>query len=122
IKRAKKLGLKTLVCADEPETTAAAAALNPDIVAVEPPELIGTGIPVSKAKPEVITSTVDLVRKISRELIILTGAGISAGEDVYIAIRLGTQGVLVASAIVKAKDPYQVMKDMALKALEAWGK
>lgn len=122
IKRAKKLGLKTLVCADEPETTAAAAALNPDIVAVEPPELIGTGIPVSKAKPEVITSTVDLVRKISKELTILTGAGISAGEDVYIAIKLGTQGVLVASAIVKAKDPYQVMKDMALKALEAWEK
>ncbi|HDM88828.1 MAG TPA: triose-phosphate isomerase, partial [Candidatus Bathyarchaeota archaeon] len=27
--------------------------------------------------------------------------------------RLGTKGVLVASGIVKAKDPYQVMKSFA---------
>ena len=119
IKKAKKLSLEQIVCADVPETAAAVSVLNPDIVAVEPPELIGTGIPVSKAKPEVITRSVELVKKHNPDIVLLTGAGISKGEDVYAAIRLGTLGVLVASAIVKAKDPYAVMKDMAENALKA---
>ncbi len=120
IKKAKELGLKTLVCADVPETGAAVAVLKPDMVAVEPPELIGTGIPVSKAKPEVIIRSVELIRKVNSEAIILTGAGISKGEDVYAAIKLGTNGVLVASAIVKAKNPYEVIKDMALNGIKAF--
>ncbi len=119
IKKARKLGLETLVCADVPETGAAVAVLEPDMVAVEPPELIGTGIPVSKAKPEVITKSVELIRRVNKDVKILTGAGISSGEDVYAAVKLGTIGVLVASAIVKAKDPYSVIKDMAVKGLEA---
>jgi triosephosphate isomerase len=119
VKKAKKLGLKTLVCADVPETGAAVAVLEPDMVAVEPPELIGTGIPVSKAKPEVITRSVELIRRVNKDVVILTGAGISRGEDVYAAIKLGTLGVLVASAIVKAENPYDVIKDMALNGLKA---
>lgn len=120
IKHARELGLETLVCADVPETGAAVAVLKPDMVAVEPPELIGTGIPVSKAKPEVITNSVDLIRRVNAEVKILTGAGISRGEDVYAAIKLGTIGVLVASAIVKSDKPYEVIKDMAINALKAF--
>ncbi len=119
VKKARKLGLYTLVCADVPETGAAVSILGPNIVAVEPPELIGTGVSVSKAKPEVITNSVELIRKVNKDVIILTGAGISTGEDVYKAVELGTAGVLVASAIVKAKDPYTVIKDMAENAKKA---
>ncbi|HDD26319.1 MAG TPA: triose-phosphate isomerase [Acidilobales archaeon] len=122
IKKAKDLGLETLVCADTPETSAAISALKPELLAVEPPELIGTGIAVSKAKPEVITNTVSYVRKINKEVIILTGAGISSYEDVAAAIRLGTSGVLVASAIMKAKNPGKVIDDMAKAAVEAFSK
>ncbi len=118
IKKARKLGLHTLVCADVPENAAAVAVLEPDIIAVEPPELIGTGIPVSKAKPEVITRSVELVRRVNENVLLLTGAGISKGEDVEIAVKLGTVGVLVASAIVKAKNPYEVIKSMAVHALK----
>jgi len=32
------------------------------------------------------------------------------------AIRLGTKGVLVASGVVKAKDPYRVLLDFAQAA------
>ncbi|MEQ9715012.1 MAG: triose-phosphate isomerase [Candidatus Asgardarchaeum sp.] len=119
IKRAKDLKLITLVCSNNPEVSAAVAALRPTIVAVEPPELIGTGIPVSKAKPEVITNTVALVRSVNKEVHILTGAGISKGDDVKAAIKLGTEGVLLASGVVKAKDPYSVLKEMAISALKA---
>lgn len=119
IKKARALGLEVLVCADEPEIGASVAVLNPDMIAVEPPELIGTGISVSKAKPEVITKSVELISKVNQRVKMLTGAGISTGEDVYAAIKLGTVGVLVASAIVKAKDPYAVIREMALNAIKA---
>ncbi len=117
--KAKELGLETLVCGDTPEVGAAVAVLEPDMIAVEPPELIGTGIPVSKAKPEVVTKSVELIRKVNPKVKILTGAGITTGDDVAAAIKLGTIGVLVASAVMKAKDPYKVIKDMAEKALQA---
>lgn len=105
--------LISLVCANTPAISAAVAALKPDIIAVEPPELIGTGIPVSKSKPEVVTGTVRLVREINKDVTLLCGAGISHGEDVAVALKLGTQGVLVASGIVKAKDPYRVLLEFA---------
>ena len=111
--RAKEAGLETLVCADTPTTSAAVAALQPSAVAIEPPELIGTGIPVSKAKPEVVTNTVAKIRKIDEHIPILTGAGITAGDDVAKALELGTQGVLVASAIVKAKDWETKIRELA---------
>lgn len=108
-----KNNLISLVCANNPNISAAVATLRPDILAIEPPELIGTGIPVSKAKPEVITNTINLVRKVNPKITILCGAGISRGEDVAAALKLGTQGVLVASGIVKAKDPYSVLLEFA---------
>ncbi len=116
INRAKDLGLKTLVCANTPKVAAAIAALSPDMIAVEPPELIGTGISVSKAKPEVIVNTVQAVRRISSEVIILTGAGITNDDDVRAAVKLGTQGVLVASAVMKSKAPRNKILELA-KAL-----
>jgi len=113
VKRAKEVGLVSCVCANNPATSVAVAALRPDITAIEPPELIGTGISVSKAKPEVITDTVRLVRQIDKEMPILCGAGISQAEDVVSALKLGTCGVLVASGVVKAKDPYNVLYSFA---------
>ncbi|MGA2767273.1 MAG: triose-phosphate isomerase [Candidatus Bathyarchaeia archaeon] len=105
--------LLSVVCANNPTISMAAAALKPDLIAIEPPELIGTGIPVSKAKPEVVTGTIQLVRKVNKKVVILCGAGISHGEDVKAALRLGTQGVLVASGIVKATNPYAIMLEFA---------
>jgi len=114
IQNAKELKLKTCVCTNNPLVSAAVAVLKPDMLAVEPPDLIGTGIPVSKAKPEVVTGTVKLVRAINKEVEILCGAGITKGEDVSAALKLGTTGVLLASAVAKAKDQRAVLMDLAL--------
>lgn len=113
IKRAREVGLASLVCTNNADVSASAAALRPDMIAVEPPELIGTGIPVSKAKPEVVTGTVNLVKRINPDVTILCGAGITNKDDVSAALKLGTEGVLVASGIVKSKDPYRVMLEFA---------
>jgi len=109
----REKGLISCVCANNPSVSAATAAMGPNIVSIEPPELIGTGIAVSKAKPEVVTNTVRLVHKVDPNMTILCGAGISQREDVAVALKLGTRGVLVASGIVKANDPYTVLRAFA---------
>jgi len=119
IRKTRESGLLSVVCANNPSISAAVATLKPEIIAVEPPELIGTGIPVSKAKPEVVTETVRVVREVNPKVTILCGAGITRAEDVVAALRLGTQGVLVASGIVKAKDPYTVLHEFAEAATKA---
>jgi len=113
ITRARGLKLTTVVCANTSAIGAAVASLGPDMIAVEPPELIGSGIAVSKAKPEIITDTVSRIRRINSDVVILCGAGITSGEDVREALRLGTQGVLVASGIVKAKNQAAAIEDLA---------
>jgi triosephosphate isomerase len=113
IARAKAVGLDVVTCAPDPRTSLAAAALGPHAVAVEPPELIGTGRAVSKYKPETVVETVRLVSAHFPDVAVITGAGIESGEDVEAALRLGTKGVLLASAAVKAKDHYQKIMELA---------
>jgi len=119
VEKAKKLNLETMVCADNYEAAAAIAALSPSYIAVEPPELIGTGIPVSKAKPEVIVKSVEAVHRIAK-IPVLAGAGITKGEDVEAAIRLGSVGVLVASAVMKASNPGAKIRELVEAAARAW--
>jgi len=115
IQSAKKAGLVTIACTNNIAVTSAAAALSPDFVAVEPPELIGSGIPVSKANPEIVSGSMSAVKKINPEVKVLCGAGISTGDDVAAAIELGTQGVLLASGVIKAKDPKAALFDLVKK-------
>ncbi len=112
VRRCRETNLISIVCADTPEKTMQVAAFQPDMVAIEPPELIGTGIPVSQAQPEIVENTVSMVRERDAEILILCGAGITTGDDVAAALALGTQGVLLASGVVKAEDPAQVMIDL----------
>ncbi len=113
IRIAKEHELISCLCTNNPATSASAAYLCPDIISIEPPELIGTGVAVSKAQPEAVTGTIQKVRKVNDEAVILCGAGISHGEDVAVALKLGTHGVLVASGIVKAKNPYSMLREFA---------
>lgn len=113
VSRCREAGLITVVCGDTPKACREIARLNPDIIAIEPPELIGTGIPVSKAKPEVVTGTLKAVAEVNPKIPVLCGAGITSGPDVEAAIKLGTKGVLLASGVVKAEKPEKVLAEMA---------
>jgi triosephosphate isomerase len=102
---AERAGLETVVCANNPDQIAAAAALGPDAVAVEPPELIGTDTPVSQADPDIVRDAVDAAAGVDPSVDVYCGAGISTGEDVVAAGELGADGVLLASGVAKADDP-----------------
>src|SRR5208337_3839911 len=107
--------LISVICSNNESTSAGAAALAPDYVAIEPPELIGSGVSVSKANPEIIRRSVAAVRAVSPSVKVLTGAGIQSGECVRIAVDLGTDGVLLASSVVKSKEPAAVLRDLVSK-------
>jgi triosephosphate isomerase (TIM) len=111
--------LATLVCTDTPGVSAAVASLNPDIIAIEPPDLIGTGVAVSKARPELITNAIKRIRTINSSVDILCGAGVSTAEDVGKALELGTRGVLVSSSVVKGTNPGQLLENMTDEVLRS---
>lgn len=112
VKKAHELGMFVVACAADLEEAKALARMEPDFVAVEPPELIGTGISVSSAKPEIVSGSVKAVKAISPKVKVLCGAGISSKDDVRRAIELGADGVLLASFITKAKDPEKATREI----------
>ena len=101
-----------MACANDPDQIAAVAALGPDAVAVEPPELIGTGTPVSQADPEIVEDAVAAASAVDPSIDVYCGAGISTGDDVAAARDLGADGVLLASGVAKAEDPAAALSDL----------
>jgi triosephosphate isomerase (TIM) len=109
IEAAKAHGLMTLCFADSIKESLQIAALGPEMIAYEPPELVGTGISVSTAKPSQIT---DFVSKVTPKVRRLVGAGISNAADVKKALELGADGWGVSSAFTKAKDPEKILTEL----------
>ena len=89
------------------------AKLNPTFIAIEPPELIGTGRAISTEKPHLITKAVDSVKLAKNSTKLLCGAGIVSGKDVTRAKKLGSKGILVASGIVKAKNWEKIIEEFS---------
>ena len=114
IATAKMAKLVTLACAANVAEAKAIASLTPapDYIAVEPPELIGGNVSVSKAKPEVVSASVAAVKSANSSIIVLCGAGVNSREDVEKALELGTEGILVASSVVLAKDPEKALLEL----------
>ena len=112
INRCKELGLSTVLCTADLESSEKGSHLNPDMIAVEPPELIGGDISVSTAKPEIISDTVEIVKEINPDISVLCGAGVKNQEDVSKAITLGSEGILLASGVVKSSEPRKVLLDL----------
>ena len=109
IKRAREVGLYTVVCCESPEEAFEIAKLDPDLIAYEPPELIGGTVSVATAKPDVIRRVVEIVGEDHK---ILVGAGVKNAEDVRVSLDLGAVGVLLASGVMQAKDPEWVLRDL----------
>jgi triosephosphate isomerase (EC 5.3.1.1) len=112
VKAAEGAGLETCVCANNPDQIAAAAALQPDSVAVEPPELIGGDVSVATADPDIVSDAVAAAGDVDSTVDVYCGAGISTGDDVITADELGATGILLASGVAKADDPRAALEDL----------
>jgi len=109
ITAAKALDLMSLCFADSIEESLKIEALGPEMIAYEPPELVGTGISVSTARPSHIT---DFVKKVTPSVKRLVGAGISNAGDVRKALELGADGWGVSSAFTKSGDPEKTLTEL----------
>jgi triosephosphate isomerase len=116
ILKLKELKMTSILCVKDVAEVKKYVKLNPDYIAIEPPELIGSGKAVSKEKPELIAKAASIVNDSKNKTKLLCGAGIVSGEDVTKAEELGSEGILVASGIIKAKNWDKVISEFA-KAL-----
>lgn len=117
IARADEVGLATIVCADTVEELTAIAKLGPNLLVAEPTELIGTG---KTSDSNYVIETIKQVRDINPDIMVLQGAGISNGQDVYNTIKLGAQATGSTSGILKAADPEAMVEEMLYNLRKAW--
>ncbi|TVQ38118.1 MAG: triose-phosphate isomerase [Spirochaetaceae bacterium] len=117
IRRADRVGLATMVCADSIAEAAAVAHLGPNIVVAEPTELIGSG---KTSSAEYVRRSIEAVKAVDDRILVLQGAGISCGQDVYEVIKAGADGTGSSSGIVKAQDPAAMIDEMLCAVRTAW--
>ena len=114
--RLKELKMISIVCVKDVAEVKKYLKINPDFIAIEPPELIGSGKAISTEKPDLIQKAASIVNDSKNKTKLLCGAGIVSGEDVAKSIELGSKGILVASGIIKAKNWNKIISEFA-KAL-----
>jgi triosephosphate isomerase len=112
----RELKMISIVCVKDVAEVKKYLKINPDFIAIEPPELIGSGKAVSTEKPDLIQKAARIVNDSKNKTKLLCGAGIVSGEDVAKSIELGSKGILVASGIIKAKNWNKIISEFA-KAL-----
>jgi len=119
IQRADEVGLISMVCADDGNEALEIAQHAPNIIVVESPALIGTGQRTGNDEVE-IGRVNQSIWAINPDILILHGAGIGKGSDVYNIISLGSQGAGSTSGIILADDPLAMMEEMIKAARSAW--
>ncbi|MBQ9387684.1 MAG: triose-phosphate isomerase [Lachnospiraceae bacterium] len=117
VKRAKEVGLTTIVCADSAREAASIARLKPDIIVAEPSELIGTGVSVGE---EYVAAAMDAVHNVDSDILVLTAAGIAGGQDVFDVIAAGADATGSSSGVAKAEDRAAMVDEMISAVREAW--
>ena len=108
IERCNKLRLKIIACASTLKQARELKKLKPYAIAFEDPKLVGTGKSITKYKTNDLEKFVSVLKK--TKIIPLCGAGISSKEDYDGALKLGCEGVLVSSVVMKSRVPEKFLK------------
>lgn len=117
IARADEVGLATIVCADTVEEIRQVAELGPNLIVAEPTDLIGTGVASDMGY---VRDTIEAVRKINPDIMVLQGAGISGPDDVANVIRAGAQATGCTSGVMKAAVPAEAAEEMLRALRKTW--
>lgn len=117
IARADEVGLGTIVCADTVEDVKKIAKMGPNLIVAEPTNLIGTG---QTSDSNYVIETIKTVNEINPDIMVLQGAGVSNGQDVYNTIKLGAQATGTTSGIMKSDRPYEMVEEMLYNLRKAW--
>ena len=117
IERADEVGLATIVCADSVAEIRQVAEMAPNLIVAEPTELIGTGV---TSDMNYVRDTIEAVRQINPQIMVLQGAGISGPDDVARVIRAGAQATGCTSGVMKASDPEAAAEEMLYALRKTW--
>lgn len=109
VKIARRIHLKTMICAGDPEEVEMISTLRPDIMICETEDRIGQQI---SASATYMAETKRIISKHSPSTRIIQAAGIKDKDDILKAIVNGADGVGLTSGIVKAADPFARLKEL----------
>lgn len=107
LKRARQHQLNVMVITDSLDMIKSTTKLNPDYIGFEDPKLIGGPIPMVQAHPDLIKKAATF----SNQPLII-GGGIRSTQDVKLALKLGAQGILVASEFAKSSNPQTTLDQL----------
>lgn len=117
IKRARDVGLISMVASNTPQEAEAIAILGPEVIISEPSSRIGTLRSVGRDK-EFVLQTIKKVKKVNPKIIVICGAGVSSRKDVEGLVELGVEGTGASKAIFEAEAPACILAEM-VKGLES---
>ncbi len=119
IRRGDEVGLASMICADDLSQAVKIASFKPNIILAESPELIGMGSRENSDQEE-IKKINESVWQVNPDILVLHGAGIKCGQDIYDVFKNGAQGSGSTSGILLASDPFQMLEEMIHAARTAW--
>lgn len=109
VKITRRLHLKTMICAGDPEEVEMISTLRPDIMICETEDLIGQKV---SASATYMAETKRIISKHSPHTRIIQAAGITDKKDILKAIVNGADGVGLTSGIIKAMNPFARLKEL----------
>ncbi|WP_057738415.1 triose-phosphate isomerase [Liquorilactobacillus uvarum] len=109
IKRARKLGMLSIACADSFEQCRAVAEMHPDIMICEPADLVGSG---STSDESYVKRAIEAVHSVDPKIAVIAAAGVDDAGDVSKMLTWGADGTGGASGIVKASSWEEKLEEM----------
>ncbi len=111
MKSCKKEKLKVIICTASIPAAERLKRLKPYAMAFEDPLLIASKKSITAYRSSEVKKFVSVLQK--TKIIPLCGAGVHSREDIRAAYMLGCKGVLIASAIVAAIKPQEILQEIA---------
>jgi triosephosphate isomerase len=109
IDKAKEYSLKTLVLCDSVALCQKVAAWNPEFVGYERGDLIAGQVAMIDVEAENIKTVAGTIKQP-----LIVGASISTPEHIKKTLAAGGHGVILASSVVKSKNPAQTLSELAM--------
>jgi triosephosphate isomerase len=102
IRRAREVGLISMVASSSPEEAKIIAALGPEVVIAESPDRIGTLKSVGRDR-EFVVQSLKKVKSVDPDILVICGAGVSSGRDIAELVKLGVEGTGASRALFEAR-------------------
>lgn len=109
MRRAREVGLLTIVCADSDAECRAIATMAPDVMICEPAANIAAD---QMDVGDYAERTTRIVKQVNPAILVGQGAGVTTGADVARVLRLGADGSGGTSGIVRHPDWRGILTEM----------